>query len=216
MGQYYHAYIENDKDYHVFSCPGTLKLMEHSWLKNDMVCAVMAEILDNPSKVAWIGDYANEPTDSFGLSRKKYAEVYNRAWPWPNDTSHTTALDWQRTLSDSEFQLIEDLSHAFIVNKTKKCFLSLDAYAKAYKEVVQEELSEKTDRIWIVHPLPLYTACGNGRGSGDFHSSNNTDSVVGTWAFDTIYTTYDEKQIPVTYVDVSLDALFMEPTFIEP
>jgi hypothetical protein len=212
MGQYFHAYIEKGKDYHVFSCPGTLKLMEHSWLKNDMVGAVMAEILDNPSKVAWIGDYANDPTDSFGLSRKKFAEVYDRAWG--KDDSHTTTMHlWEYKPTETEAQLVEDLSHAFIVNKSKKCFISLDAYKKACTEAILE-MNPEADTNWIVHPLPLYTACGNGRGSGDYPKSDISSYAVGSWAFDTIYATYDASQIPVTYTDESLDTLFIEKSLI--
>ena len=37
----------------------------------------------------------------------------------------------------------------------------------------------------MIHPLPLLTCAGNGRGGGDFRSE---DSRVGTWFKDRIYT----------------------------
>lgn len=39
---------------------------------------------------------------------------------------------------------------------------------------------------WAIHPLPLLTAEGNGRGGGDFHGN---DTFVGTWARDLISVT---------------------------
>ena len=36
---------------------------------------------------------------------------------------------------------------------------------------------------WKLHPLPLLTCEGNGRGGGDFHGSNE---LIGTWARDVI------------------------------
>lgn len=39
---------------------------------------------------------------------------------------------------------------------------------------------------WTVHPLPLLTAEGNGRGGGDYHEQNPDIELVGTWARDSI------------------------------
>ena len=36
---------------------------------------------------------------------------------------------------------------------------------------------------WCIHPLPLLTAVGNDRGSGDFHEGNVGYENVGTWAW---------------------------------
>ena len=35
-------------------------------------------------------------------------------------------------------------------------------------------------RGWQIHPLPLLTAEGNGRGGGDYHGTNM--EMVGAWA----------------------------------
>jgi hypothetical protein len=37
---------------------------------------------------------------------------------------------------------------------------------------------------WCMNPLPLLTACGNGRGGGDFGDCHVGYEDVGTWAFD--------------------------------
>jgi hypothetical protein len=55
-------------------------------------------------------------------------------------------------------------SYTYIVNHTKKVYI------------------KKGDGI---HPLPLLTAEGNGRGGGDYHEGPNME-MVGTWARDVI------------------------------
>lgn len=54
---------------------------------------------------------------------------------------------------------------------------------------------------YCVNPLPLLTACGNGRGGGDFHNSPNTVGYenVGIWAFDILELS---KQRPDGYAEV--------------
>jgi len=79
MGQYYNPCIltENKKqvkawvyshdikyklkrsDGSVIEIGNGLKLMEHSYLKNDFVMAFESLIVDNPENVVWCGDYAN-------------------------------------------------------------------------------------------------------------------------------------------------------------
>lgn len=61
-----------------------------------------------------------------------------------------------------------------IVNHTKKCAV-----------VVPEEVQDKL----VIHPLPLLTAMGNGKGGGDYFGSINADKV-GTWATDLIEVAY--------------------------
>ena len=52
---------------------------------------------------------------------------------------------------------------------------------------------------WTVHPLPLLTCDGNGRGGGDWHEENpdgtekENAKLVGTWAYDHISVTNDKK-----------------------
>jgi len=40
---------------------------------------------------------------------------------------------------------------------------------------------DKSGNIWKVHPLPLLTCSGNGRGGGDYNSSTG-EEFVGSWA----------------------------------
>lgn len=203
MGQYYGAYIENPRfstKYGIYLCPGYLKLMEHAYLKNDMVGEVMFKIWGNPSKVAWIGDYSEDDCN-YNLSATEFQKRYNRVW---KNESHKTRMYSNDKISEEKQKLYEDLSHFFVVNQSKKCYISLDEYADAFKNATDNS-------PWIVHPLVLLTACGNGLGGGDFHTHNPfLEEVIGSWAFDTIYASYDKSAIPPDYENVSTSWLFIE------
>jgi hypothetical protein len=59
-------------------------------------------------------------------------------------------------------------TYKYIINFTKKVYI---------------EIPEKTDD-WIIHPLPLLCADGNGKGCGDYFGTNM--EIVGSWAYDKI------------------------------
>ena len=59
----------------------------------------------------------------------------------------------------------------FVVNHTKKLY-------------VDKTKSPNKDG-WQIHPLPLLTCCGNGRGGGDYRG-NDTKGLIGSWARDLI------------------------------
>ena len=71
------------------------------------------------------------------------------------------------------------------MNHSKLCFIDLDKYTEENK---WREHSLWNSRMegWdmCIHPLPLLTACDNGRGGGDYHGTDM--DVIGTWAFDLI------------------------------
>ena len=71
-------------------------------------------------------------------------------------------------------------SGRYIVNHTKK-------------EFVDKDLVPKDKECWSVHPLPLLTCEGNGRGGGDYRLDNEH---IGTWARDSISI---EKEAPEDY-----------------
>ena len=82
----------------------------------------------------------------------------------------------------------KDMSaYTYVVNHSKKVFF--DKTHKAPK--------------YALHPLPILTAEGNGRGGGDYMGSSM--ELVGTWARDILSV---EDQIPDGYTRVT-------PTFVE-
>ena len=68
MGQYYTPIILNEKNepvkaWHAHHDGNGLKLMEHSWIDNNFVAVVEHELLNNPQRLVWAGDYADEEPD---------------------------------------------------------------------------------------------------------------------------------------------------------
>lgn len=62
------------------------------------------------------------------------------------------------------------LSHKYLVNHDRKEYLDCSEYFKESSD----------EHGWCIHPLPLLTCVGNGRGGGDYRSDVNEDEV-GEW-----------------------------------
>lgn len=62
----------------------------------------------------------------------------------------------------------------FLVNHDKYQYIDLKNYAK----------NAVDENGWCTHPLPILTACGNGRGGGDYYGPNHEEA--GFWAGDLI------------------------------
>ena len=71
MGQYYNILTNKNNEYKVYDRsikkaeneePEYMlaKIMEHSWLYNETMTSFSNTIFENPTKVAWVGDYADE------------------------------------------------------------------------------------------------------------------------------------------------------------
>jgi hypothetical protein len=73
----------------------------------------------------------------------------------------------------------------YIVNHTKKQFVS----------------KERSEKYTTLHPLPLLTCEGNGRGGGDYYDGRD-HTIIGYWARDSISV---EKKRPDEYVEIIFD-----------
>ena len=151
-----------------------LKLMEHSWLENDFVNGVLEAIWDNPCQVAWVGDYADDPSDfNWRYTQGAYEAV------WGNES-----------LPDGRFDAMPSAHRdGYLVNVTRGQYIDLAEYAEAatYKPKWSKEGG------WCIHPLPLLTAIGNGRGGGDYHGAHM--ELVGLWAMDEIAYTQNAAKV---------------------
>lgn len=67
---------------------------------------------------------------------------------------------------DYELSLLDSM---YVINHTKKAFID------------KSKVPNKDG--WRIHPLPLMTCEGNGRGGGDFHGDSD---LIGSWARDII------------------------------
>ena len=134
-----------------------LKLMEHSYVGNSFVNVVANEIVDNPTQLYWLGDYA-EVSDF--RSESMFNRLYGYAWKRKRYEGTTvenpnTSFDWSKDW--------------YYINHTKKQFILMPKY---------------DDELWTYSPVSLLTAIGNGRGGGDYSGYN--ENMVGYWAGDKV------------------------------
>lgn len=179
MGQYYHQILETKVDgkwtTKYFNCQtieyfknrgnlnyyNGLKLLEHSWWGNFFCKRFAEQLVDNPSRVAWVGDYAeDDECKQFGFLPSDL---------WDKDVGDFTYLE------ESKFSL-DDVK--YLVNNTKKIYIDLPEYKK-----------QSNNEGWVIFPISLLCAIGNGRGGGDYHDRYPNFNIVGSWTFDEIYLT---------------------------
>lgn len=186
MGQYYHQVLEtkdkngnkvrkyfNTQIYEWFETGKSnyyngLKLMEHSWWRNDFCTRLAKKLRNKPSRLAWVGDYADEE------ECRKFGFDYEDVWGGQDEDYFTVMKETDFTLDKVKY----------LVNLDKKCYIDLAEYKK-----------KSEDDFWVVFPLSLLTAIGNGRGGGDY--SGTCMEYVGAWTFDLIEFT---NKIPSGFV----------------
>lgn len=205
MGQYYQpVLISKDGSFRTLvshEYDNFQKLMEHSYIGNKFVNAVCTLIWRNPTRIAWMGDYSHD----------EYGDVYEKKIP------HEEFMRYYRSVWGDEDNaiiirpkarnVITLKSRRYIVNHTQRCYINLREYIAKCKWTVrggyvngQYDPNETWDMC--VHPLPLLTACGNDRGSGDYHEGYPDYDRVGEWAFDLIECT-DKKPEGYEKLDVT-------------
>lgn len=153
MGQYYKPVILNEFDEIVatiiswdYECGA--KLMEHSWMLNPFVHRFEHLISPNgkfhKSRVVWAGDYADVEPGQMVFSDYYKKEVEANLHYLSDKIKPLKGL-----------KEVDGTQYRYVVNHTKKEFV------------------DKTKVIdfdgWRIHPLPLLTCEGNGRGGGDYH-----------------------------------------------
>lgn len=175
MGQYYRPAIitkegqlrsysrlvaDTDKEY------TPAKIMEHSYLGNFICKCFSSLIYENPCRVAWVGDYAGDEE-----VMKRYPKL-NSVW----EDKNVEKEDKVNLLLPNNPLDIGELN---LINLDKKCYLNIPNY------VLQCSKNTSDREDWLIHPLPLLTAIGNGKGGGDYYGTN--EEQVGCWAMDLIY-----------------------------
>jgi len=180
MGQYYHPVINyyGDVLYSNRKVKGgdyeMAKLIEHSYFGNTLMDAVASILHNYETKLAWVGDYAEGgEVEKITNGEASYTECWGGT-----DENGDEIEDKAQTIFD---KVKFDYSHKYLINLTKKEYISFDDYmAKATNE-------------WQYNPISILTAIGNGHGGGDYHSKSKKNmALVGTWAWDKI-TIDDDK-----------------------
>jgi hypothetical protein len=218
MGQYYRPLFltENNKpkafvDTHDFG--SGLKLMEHSWLKNPMVRFVERQLMVEPQKVVWAGDYADNEDPKKITSEEIKALADEESEYYNSEKLRKDGVNLY-FLADCVGKLIHDervddkYNHDFkgktIAPLTAKYLVNHDK-----KEFVNKTKVPKDGDGWAIHPLPLLTCEGNGRGGGDFYINTERKqgnvSLIGTWARDRIGVVSRKSDIPKDYKEITFD-----------
>lgn len=161
MGQYYRiAYDDGKLNINNRKVVGDgyslAKLMEHSYFGNSLMDSMSSVIYKNPTRVIWVGDYADEGDEVSDATSGdvEYDDV------WGDDAN----------LNDGIKRAEFDYRGKYLTNHTKGVYISFDKYLAGNDQEI--------------HPLSILTCIGNGRGSGDYEGSNM--EYVGTWAWDEI------------------------------
>ena len=164
------------------------KLTEHSWWLNPMVNYVAKQLYCERGRLAWVGDYAEDSElKELGMNR-------NMKQVWD---SKGVGITIDKNQDNFTFLL----DNKFLVNHDKKLYVDLKEYKK-----LSDSKNSYCGKGWVLHPLSLLTAIGNGRGGGDYNGFNYPCfDLVGTWAWDLISI---EDKAPKGYK--KLDLCFME------
>lgn len=155
MGQYYVAVnVDNMEHVNPHKYDNGSKLMEHSYIGNNFVEAVEFLLIDDgENKARWSGQ------------RISWAGDYAPALQGEEENLYTLAK------GDGLQMLVEAIpeDYIYLINLDKKQYVD--------KSKCPNMSSNWSD--FKVHPLPLLTAEGNGRGGGDY---GGDEDYVGSWA----------------------------------
>jgi len=175
MGQYYKPVnIDTMEFLESWDFSNVAKLMEHSYVGNDFVNAVELLLIEggrwDGNRLVWAGDYADEVQEGKG----NYYELSGRE-------------------SNEHNQLKADgLIHACPDNYRYICNLDKNEY-------VDKNSMTPNAGGWQIHPLPLLTADGNGRGGGDYHGTDVRH--VGSWKGDRLSI---RTEVPTGFQEIKL------------
>jgi len=158
MGQYYKPINVDDKQWVYPRDYGSgLKLLEHSWIGDNFVGAVMNLMAKGGTwfkkRIVWAGDYYGDQDTEIPY------------WDQHNDDKDK--------ICPVEFMNKKMQSKAILINHTKKLYVRYDEMSKVKNE-------------GKINPLPLLTALGNGRGGGDYRDCYPDFDKVGIWAGDSL------------------------------
>ena len=205
MGQYYTPVLlkENKRTPIGFAYShdfgSGLKLMEHSWMKNDFVGFIESLLTRgmafHKTPLVWAGDYADhEPFESIPkeVIDMLVAEGYTLTDLQRDGANIQSIAECSAPKLRPNSHRIEDFK---ILPKNKTRYL----VNHDKKQFVDKTKVPKDSEGWQIHPLPLLTCEGNGRGGGDFHKDSD---LVGSWARDVISVEATKSAIPKDYTEV--------------
>ena len=177
MGQYYTLIIKRkDQEPCELSHRGYksgyegLKLTEHSWIGNEWMDAMAYLIYQCPSKILHFGDYCED--EDFEDLNPEAKEVWKARCK--NDTFPVFDIQDLYNSIGNPSVIKFDYEGKYLCNHDQMCYIDMSEY-----------MNDNKDKDgWILHPLALLTAVGNGKGGGDYSGPNESD--LATWAWDEV------------------------------
>jgi hypothetical protein len=107
------------------------------------------------------------------LTFDQFEQYYHAAWA--DDSGKIPVKYFSRHDLDS---LNRDIKGTYLVNHNNQVCIDLAVF-------IQENTSKGGAWDgWCMNPLSLLTACGNGRGGGDFYKGKLEYDNIGIWALD--------------------------------
>jgi len=103
----------------------------------------------------------------------------------PEGAYHKSRVVWAGDYADDEQRYYKKNLYALCNDDETKLIRPEPMSAAKYRYIVNHTKKQYVDKkkVHELHPLPLLTVEGNGRGGGDFHDA---PAFVGSWARDVI------------------------------
>lgn len=152
-------------------------LLEQCQIGNPYVNVSYMMLSKRPMRVCWMGEQADYPFDpdvdayANALPEEEFRMYYAMAW---ENTSFHCEIPLG-TFRDDMLRKILNLRTTgfYLINHTRRTFIDMAAYLSCNQVAGR-----------CCDPLPLLTACGNGRGKAEFPAEQRGYELIGTWAFD--------------------------------
>jgi hypothetical protein len=209
MGQYYiPSNIDKNEFLRSYDFDNGAKLMESAWIGNRLIGNVMVRLADETiikaskkiasipfagtwanDRIVWAGDYMDEDT----LFPDNFEELGGDKC-FLDDEGDSVSRTLYSLAYNSFNQLKEDDDKIFTIFSLKNVYF-LNHDLKQYIVMPKENIDE-----YIINPVSLLLASGNGRGGGDYRGSN--DEMVGAWAGNSVSIS---RKIPKDYALITPD-----------
>ena len=215
MGQYYKPVcLDSEEWMNCYDYDSLAKLMEHSWMRNPLVNAVMRLLAPggkwHQQRIVWSGDYAEKKRFVHPSTAKAYLNWYKKEYPQyfnseQEDSGYPNLYDIATDYSE-----YREHNHR-ITFKTYPKIKTVpfdDAERQMYPYLVNHDTKQFVDLRkcpfdndgWQIHPLPILT-CDSFGGGGSYHYDNEYN---GAWVGHRLSA---EMEQPEGFVEIKPDFL---------
>jgi hypothetical protein len=175
---------------------------------NPFVRFIENQLMLQAQKLVWAGDYAdNENPETITnkeikalssedseywnaeILKKEGINLYSLS-ELVGKITHDEEIPKDKSKYDYKYKKIAPLQAKYLINYDKK-------------EFVNKTKVPKDSEGWQIHPLPLLTCEGNGRGGGDFRGDET--KLIGRWSRDKIGVVTKKSEVPKDFKEIIFD-----------